>query len=70
MPIFEYKCEVKGCEETVERLSKEPLNNVQCPICNQPMRRLFSVPAFKFVNGQGTSLGNLMSIARNPPKSY
>ena len=70
MPIYEYKCEVKGCTETVERLSKEPLIDVRCPKCNQTMRRLFSVPAFKFTNGAGTHLGNLMNCPSNPPKSY
>lgn len=63
MPIYEYKCQL--CHNRTDKLLKEPKEVIKCPKCHNDAHRQFSVPAFNFTNGQGTSIGNLMSIPKH-----
>ena len=47
MPLYEYQCTV--CEhrfEVIQRLS-DPVKS-SCPLCEEPVRKLISAPAFQF----------------------
>lgn len=66
--IYDYSC--IHCDTVIEKLVKDIDQIVQCPHCESVMKREMATPAFRFANGNGTSLGGLMSIASNPPKSY
>jgi len=41
MPIFEYRC--KTCGEEIEKISSKPLEEIPCPACGQPAKRVLSV---------------------------
>lgn len=66
--IYDYSC-IK-CDIVIEKLVKTKDDVVTCPQCGYAMNREMATPAFRFANGKGTGLGNLMSIAGNHPKSY
>ena len=41
MPIFEYHC--AACDETIEKISSKPLQEVPCPNCGEPAKKTISV---------------------------
>ena len=68
MPLYEFKCE--KCGKVVDKIMKSTDTLiVKCPVDSEVMIKQFTVPAFKFSNGHGTDLGNLMSIPGIPRTS-
>ena len=63
MPIFSFKC--NECGKTLDKLMKLSDEAPQCEGHGQ-MQKTFTVPAFKFKNGQGTDAGNSMAIPGYP----
>jgi putative FmdB family regulatory protein len=47
MPLYEYRCEACGHHfELIRKFSDPPVET--CPVCNGPVRKLMSPPAFQF----------------------
>lgn len=46
MPIYEYRCNVCGNFEQIQKMSDDPLH--VCPGCGGRVERLLSAPAFQF----------------------
>ncbi|MBP7865517.1 MAG: zinc ribbon domain-containing protein [Acidobacteria bacterium] len=46
MPIYEYRCNVCGNFEQIQKMSDDPLS--VCPGCGGRVERLLSAPAFQF----------------------
>lgn len=46
MPIYEYRCNVCGNFEQIQKMSDDPLS--VCPGCGGGVERLLSAPAFQF----------------------
>lgn len=41
MPLYEYHC--RTCEETFEKLQRQPEQEVPCPHCGKPAKRTVSL---------------------------
>jgi putative FmdB family regulatory protein len=47
MPLYEYECDSCGHRfEKIQRFSDKPIE--KCPVCEGPVRKLFSSPAIQF----------------------
>lgn len=53
MPIFEYRC--RECGETIEKIQRLPAEEIACPNCGQPARRVVSVCSSPSGGGGGCS---------------
>lgn len=51
MPVYEYHCEAHQITETVFPMGEAP-ESILCPICEESIPRVFSVPGITF-NGTG-----------------
>jgi len=41
MPLYEYRCQT--CEETFEKLQRQPEQEAPCPHCGEPAKRIVSL---------------------------
>jgi len=41
MPIFEYRCE--ACQQTIEKITSNPPQEIPCPKCGQSAKKALSV---------------------------
>jgi len=53
MPIFEYRCE--ACQEITEKITSNPPQEIPCPKCGQPAKKVLSV--FAAPSSSGGDLG-------------
>ena len=60
MPLYEFECPKCSASRDVIRKVNDD-TDVVCN-CGSKMQKQFSRPAYKFANGTGTDLGNLMSV--------
>lgn len=51
MPLFEYHC--RDCQETFEKLQRQPEREITCPSCGKPARRTVSVFSGSTESGSG-----------------
>lgn len=51
MPLFEFHC--RECEETFERLLRQPQDEAPCPLCGKPAKR--KVSPFSATGSSGCS---------------
>lgn len=51
MPIFEYRC--RECGETVEKIQRQPAEQIPCPRCGKPAKKEVSLFAAAAGGGGG-----------------
>ncbi len=53
MPIFEYQCE--HCGQTIEKIQRNPLTEVTCPVCGKSAPRTVSLTSASVSTGSSCS---------------
>lgn len=57
MPIYEYRC--SACGEQVEKITSKQLDEIECPKCSKPAKRVVSV----FASANSSSSGGCSAPA-------